>query len=133
MVGSLLMLVAILYCAWHVKRDTGTIGFAFERFLALHLTPREQLYLFVAFALAFAIKVPVFPLHTWLPDAHTEAPTAGSIILAGILLKLGVYGYLRFAMPLFPDAAMRYAPWLGVLGVIGVIYGAFVAYAQKDM
>jgi NADH-quinone oxidoreductase subunit M len=77
--------------------------------------------------------VPVFPLHTWLPDAHTEAPTAGSIILAGVLLKLGVYGYLRFALPLFPDAAMRYAPWLGVLGVIGVIYGAMVAYAQKDM
>ena len=77
--------------------------------------------------------MPVFPLHTWLPDAHTEAPTAGSIILAGVLLKLGVYGYLRFALPLFPDAAMRFAPWLGVLGVIGVIYGALVAYAQHDM
>ena len=89
--------------------------------------------LFAAFALAFAIKVPVFPLHTWLPDAHTEAPTAGSIILAGVLLKLGVYGYLRFALPLFPDAAIRYAPWLGLLGIIGVIYGAFVAYPQHDM
>src|SRR5437867_8048722 len=117
MVGSLLMLVAILYCAWHVKRDTGTIGFAFERFLALHLTLREQRWLFAAFALAFAIKVPVFPLHTWLPDAHTEAPTGGSVILAGVLLKMGTYGFLRFALPLFPVAARAAAPLFAVLAV----------------
>src|SRR5262249_42662495 len=99
----------------------------------LDLAPSTQSFLFFAFALAFAIKVPVFPLHTWLPDAHTEAPTAGSIILAGVLLKLGVYGYLPFAPPPLPEAARRYAPWLGVLGVIGVVYGALVAYPQPDM
>jgi NADH-quinone oxidoreductase subunit M len=91
------------------------------------------LWLFGAFFAAFAVKVPMFPFHTWLPDAHVEAPTAGSVILAGVLLKLGVYGYIRFALPLFPDSALRFAPWVGALGVIGVVYGAFVAYAQKDM
>ena len=134
MAGSLLMFLAILYLAIRHHAATGVWSFALEDLyrLTLHRAAIETL-LFVAFALAFAIKVPVFPLHTWLPDAHTEAPTAGSIILAGVLLKLGVYGYLRFALPLFPDAAMRYAPWLGVLGVIGVVYGALVAYAQHDM
>jgi NADH-quinone oxidoreductase subunit M len=134
MAGSLLMFLAILYLAVRNRAVTGEWSFLLSDLVSLtYPTMAIQTVLFAAFALAFAIKVPVFPLHTWLPDAHTEAPTAGSIILAGILLKLGVYGYLRFAMPLFPDAAIRYAPWLGVLGVIGVIYGAFVAYAQKDM
>jgi len=133
MAGSLLMFLAILYLAVNYRNATGEWSFLLADLTGLALAPSTQAVLFFAFALAFAIKVPVFPLHTWLPDAHTEAPTAGSIILAGVLLKLGVYGYLRFALPLFPDAATRYAPWLGILGVIGVIYGAMVAYAQKDM
>jgi NADH-quinone oxidoreductase subunit M len=133
MAGSLLMFLAILYVAIRHHAATGAWSFALEDLYRLTFTGPTGVLLFAAFALAFAIKVPVFPLHTWLPDAHTEAPTAGSIILAGILLKLGVYGYLRFALPLFPDAAMRYGPWLGVLGVIGVIYGALVAFAQHDM
>ena len=133
MAGSLLMFLAILYLAIRHAAATGTWSFALEDLGRLSFTGPVQTLLFLAFALAFAVKVPVFPLHTWLPDAHTEAPTAGSIILAGVMLKLGVYGYLRFALPLFPDAAMRFAPWLGALGVIGVIYGAIVAYAQKDM
>ncbi|HEV8231791.1 MAG TPA: NADH-quinone oxidoreductase subunit M [Thermoanaerobaculia bacterium] len=134
MAGSLLMFLAILYLAIRHRAVTGGWSFLLADLARLtYPTMAIQTVLFIAFALAFAIKVPLFPLHTWLPDAHTEAPTAGSIILAGILLKLGVYGYLRFALPLFPDAALRYAPWLGVLGLIGVVYGAFVAYTQKDM
>ena len=89
--------------------------------------------LFGAFALAFAIKVPMFPFHTWLPDAHVEAPTAGSVILAGVLLKMGVYGFLRFAMPLFPDAALSYTPWIVGLALIGIVYGALVAMVQRDV
>ena len=134
MAGSLLMFLAILYLAVRHRSVTGHWSFLLADLTTLtYPSMSVQTVLFLAFALAFAIKVPVFPLHTWLPDAHTEAPTAGSIILAGVLLKLGVYGYLRFALPLFPDAAMRFAPWLGVLGVVGVIYGALVAFAQKDM
>ena len=133
MVGSLLMLVAILYGAWQVQVQSGSVGFAYERFLALHLAPREQLFLFAAFALAFAIKVPVFPLHTWLPDAHVEAPTGGSVILAGVLLKMGTYGFLRFALPLFPYAAQQAAPVLVGLAVAGIIYGALVATVQPDL
>jgi NADH-quinone oxidoreductase subunit M len=133
MAGSLLMFLAILYLAVRHMAETGYWSFALADLTRLTLTPSAETILFLAFALAFAIKVPVFPLHTWLPDAHTEAPTAGSIILAGVLLKLGVYGYLRFSLPLFPDAATRFAPWLGVLGVVGVIYGALVAYPQPDM
>ncbi len=133
MAGSLLMFLAILFIAIRHHAVTGVWSFALEDLYRLTFTGTTETLLFAAFALAFAIKVPVFPLHTWLPDAHTEAPTAGSIILAGVLLKLGVYGYLRFSMPLFPDATVRFAPWLGVLGIIGVVYGAFVAYAQPDM
>jgi NADH-quinone oxidoreductase subunit M len=133
MVGSLLMLVAILYCAWQVKAATGAFGFAYDRFLALRLTPREQLLVFAAFALAFAIKVPLFPLHTWLPDAHTEAPTGGSVILAGVLLKMGTYGFLRFAIPLFPDAVATAAPVFVTLAVVGIVYGALVATVQPDL
>jgi NADH-quinone oxidoreductase subunit M len=89
--------------------------------------------LFLAFAVAFAIKVPMFPFHTWLPDAHVEAPTAGSVILAGVLLKMGTYGFLRFCLPLFPDASLHYAPWMFVLSVIGIIYGAWVSTVQPDI
>jgi NADH-quinone oxidoreductase subunit M len=133
MAGSLLMFLAILYLAVRYQTVAGEWSFLLEDLATLDHAPRIQAILFFAFALAFAIKVPVFPLHTWLPDAHTEAPTAGSIILAGVLLKLGVYGYLRFSLSLFPEAAIRYAPWVGLLGVIGVIYGALVAFPQKDM
>jgi len=92
-----------------------------------------QIWLFIAFAAAFAIKVPMWPLHSWLPDAHVEAPTAGSVILAGVLLKMGTYGFLRFNIPLFPQAALQLAPWMAALAVIGILYGAAVSYAQKDV
>jgi len=127
MVGSIFMLVAILYCYF----KAGSMEFA--QFLALRLSPQEQVWLFAAFALAFAIKVPLFPFHTWLPDAHVEAPTAGSVILAGVLLKMGTYGLLRFALPLFPHGVQVFAPWLAALSVIGIIYGALVALVQPDV
>ena len=92
-----------------------------------------QTWLFLAFAVAFAIKVPLFPFHTWLPDAHVEAPTAGSVILAGVLLKMGTYGLLRFAFPLFPEARAEFAPYIAILAVIGIVYGALVAMVQPDM
>src|SRR5206468_4935333 len=113
--------------------QTGAFAFGYERFLALHLGAREQLYLFAAFALAFAIKVPLFPLHTWLPDAHVEAPTGGSVILAGVLLKMGTYGFLRFALPLFPGAVAPAAPLVITLAVAGIVYGALVATVQPDL
>jgi NADH-quinone oxidoreductase subunit M len=134
--GSLPMLVAILYCGWRTGGRGGPGGgfsFAYERFLTLGLSPAEQLWLFAAFALAFAIKVPLFPLHTWLPDAHVEAPTGGSVILAGVLLKMGTYGFLRFALPLFPLAALEAAPWMVALSVVGIVYGALVATVQPDL
>jgi len=99
----------------------------------VHFPKTTQAWLFWAFFASFAIKVPLFPLHTWLPDAHTEAPTAGSVLLAGVLLKMGVYGFLRFSIPLFPDAAHRYAPVLATLGVIGILYGGAIAVVQKDL
>ena len=89
--------------------------------------------MFLAFALAFAIKVPMFPFHTWLPDAHVEAPTAGCVILAGVLLKMGTYGFLRFCLPLFPDASLDFAPWIFALAVIGIVYGALVSTVQPDI
>ncbi|MCD6289585.1 MAG: NADH-quinone oxidoreductase subunit M [Anaerolineae bacterium] len=127
MTGSTLMLVAILvlYRAAGTFDLTAIVGH-------VQLAPGLQRWLFLAFALAFAIKVPLFPFHTWLPDAHVEAPTAGSVILAGILLKMGTYGYVRFALPLFPDAATNMAELFIVLAVIGILYGGLVALRQRD-
>lgn len=125
--GSALMVVAILL----VFFSTGT--FDIVQLQSAQIAPAVQLWAFVAFALAFAVKTPLFPFHTWLPDAHVQAPTAGSIILAGVLLKMGTYGYLRLAMPLFPQAAVQLGPIVGALAVIGIIYGALVALVQKDV
>ncbi len=133
MVGSLLMLVAIFYVYVQHAQVTGVYTTDLERLLTVSLPYGAQTWCFAAFAVAFAIKVPLFPVHTWLPDAHVEAPTAGSVILAGVLLKFGVYGFLRYAMPLFPHGAAVWAPVLAILAVIGIVYGAFVAYAQDDV
>ena len=135
MFGSLLMLVAIIWLAVYAS---GLLGHFSTDLIELYnvgpMVPRTiQLYMFLAFAFSFAIKVPLFPLHTWLPDAHVEAPTAGSVILAAVLLKMGTYGLIRFCLPLFPQAALYFAPAISVLAVIGIIYGALVAMVQKDM
>jgi NADH-quinone oxidoreductase subunit M len=133
MAGSTLMLAAIIWVAAAGHAATGAWTFSIPALTAGTFTPEAQFWLFAAFALAFAVKVPLFPFHTWLPDAHVEAPTAGSVLLAGVLLKMGVYGYLRLAVPLFPQAAARFAPWLAGLGVVGIIYGSLVAWSQRDM
>ena len=133
MTGSLLMLVAIIFLATRHAEAEQQLTFDLLKLYDLNLPLPEQSWLFAAFALSFAIKVPLFPLHTWLPDAHVEAPTAGSVILAGVLLKLGTYGFLRFAMPLFPQAALAAAPYMIALAVIGIIYGAVVAMMQTDI
>jgi NADH-quinone oxidoreductase subunit M len=112
---------------------TGTYSFDLLKLYEMQVPLHPQFWFFLAFALAFAIKVPLFPFHTWLPDAHVEAPTAGSVILAGVMLKMGTYGLVRFAFPLFPEAAAYFAPALAVLAVIGIIYGALVAMVQPDM
>ncbi len=128
MAGSILMLLAILWLGIYGKT------FSVPDLIAQHNIPANvQMWLFVAFAAAFAIKVPMWPLHSWLPDAHVEAPTAGSIILAGVLLKMGTYGFLRFNIPLFPQATVQAAPWIALLATIGIIYGAAVSYAQSDI
>jgi NADH-quinone oxidoreductase subunit M len=128
LLGGLLMLVAILYL---YGQAGGTFDYATIRDLELSLT--EQRWLFAAFAIAFAVKVPLFPVHTWLPDAHTEAPTGGSVFLAGVLLKLGTFGLLRYALPYFPDATLEFAPWLLGISVVGILYGAVVALMQADI
>jgi len=133
MAGSVLMLLAIIWIAYYHQAVTGMPSFDLADLLAMNIAPRVQTWLFLAFAVAFAIKVPLFPFHTWLPDAHVQAPTAGSVILAGVLLKMGTYGLLRFAFPLFPEAAQYFAPWIATLAVIGIVYGALVAMVQPDM
>ena len=133
MVGSLLMLIAIFYVYAEYGAITGVYTTDLTSLRLLLLPPEAQAWCFAAFALAFAIKVPLFPLHTWLPDAHVEAPTAGSVILAGVLLKFGIYGFLRFAMPMFPHGAAELAPYMAYLAIAGIIYGALVAFAQEDV
>src|SRR6202040_2742703 len=133
MAGSALMLVAILYIY------TRTQTFDYPAILQLMdsgrfvLSPYQQMLLFLSFFLAFAIKVPLFPFHTWLPDAHVEAPTAGSVMLAAVMLKMGTYGLVRFCLPLFPNAAHKSAPWVVGMAVTGIIYGALVAMVQPNM
>src|SRR2546426_697378 len=134
MVGSALMLVAILALYYQHGAATGTYTFDLPTLTRYVLAPGlAQNLMFVALALAFAIKVPLFPFHTWLPDAHVEAPTAGSVILDGELLKMGTYGLLRFCLPLFPDASVDFGPWVYALAVIGIVYGAFVSTVQPDL
>ncbi|VAW33146.1 NADH-ubiquinone oxidoreductase chain M [hydrothermal vent metagenome] len=128
MAGSLLMLLAILYMG--ISNDTFSIP---DLIAGRAAFADVQNWLFIGFAIAFAIKVPIFPFHSWLPDAHTEAPTAGSVILAGVLLKMGTYGFIRFNLPLFPEASFQYAPAIAVLAIIGIIYGAIVSFAQTDV
>jgi NADH-quinone oxidoreductase subunit M len=137
MAGSILMLLAILYVGIQAGTfalpeivrmvQTGALTFPFDGLFS------EQSFLFLGFLIAFAIKVPVWPLHSWLPDAHVQAPTAGSVILAGVLLKMGTYGMVRFNLPMFPEATVEWAPYIAALGVIGIIYGAWVCYAQTDI
>jgi NADH-quinone oxidoreductase subunit M len=133
MAGSVLMLIAIIGLAWAHAEATGSPSFNLLDLYNVRLPQQTQNWFFLAFAVAFLIKVPLFPFHTWLPDAHVEAPTAGSVILAGVMLKMGTYGLLRFAFPLFPDAAHYFAPYIAVLAVVGIIYGALVAMVQPDM
>jgi NADH-quinone oxidoreductase subunit M len=133
MLGSLLMLVAILVLCFYYHEVTGTYTFNLLTLYELTLPASLQVWLFLAFALAFAIKVPMFPFHTWLPDAHTEAPTVGSVLLAAVLLKMGTYGFLRFNLPLFPEASLTFVPVIATLAIVGIIYGALVAMVQKDV
>ena len=142
LVGSVLMLLGIL--ALYFYNASGLMGmeglgnprtFSITQFhdIASQIPPELQFWVFLAFFVGFAIKVPMFPFHTWLPDAHVEAPTAGSVILAGVLLKMGTYGFVRFSLPILPDATWRLLPWVAGLSIVGIIYGALVAMAQKDM
>ena len=137
MAGSVLMLLAILWLTAMPIQVPGR-GLAMSSDILLHaqyaaINPAIQTWLFLAFAIAFLIKVPALPFHTWLPDAHVEAPTSGSVILAGVLLKMGTYGLIRFCLPIFPDATRFFAPWLMGIGAAGVVYGAYLAWAQGDM
>ncbi|HSF33476.1 MAG TPA: NADH-quinone oxidoreductase subunit M [Candidatus Tectomicrobia bacterium] len=131
--GSVFMLLAILAIYFMHYAQTGVLTFNFLELLKTNIDPTDQIWLFLAFFLAFAIKVPMFPFHTWLPDAHVEAPTAGSVILAGVLLKMGTYGFVRFSLPLFPLASQTFIPLMAFLAIVGIIYGALVAMAQPDL
>lgn len=131
--GSLVMLLALISLHLLHASQTGETTFALARLIQTSLSLPLELTLFGAFCLAFAIKIPLIPVHTWLPDAHTEAPTAGSVILAGLLLKTGVYALLRFAFPLFPTAAQFFSPFLMILGLAGMFYAGWIAFAQEDL
>ncbi len=136
MVGSLLMLVAIIWLGYYASTLPGgtfTTNLVELYSIAPTIPLGIQTWMFLAFTLSFAIKVPIFPLHTWLPDAHTEAPMAGSVLLAGVLLKMGTYGLLRFSLPLFPESAFKFLPLMAILAIVGIIYGAFVSMVQKDL
>ena len=132
-VSGLLMLVAIVALMFIHGRETGVYTFDYTQMLGMHLGTRTAMLLMLGFFAAFAVKLPAWPLHTWLPDAHTDAPTAGSVLLAGVLIKIGAYGMIRFMIPLFPSAAYEFRFWALVLGVVGIIYGALMAYAQTDL
>ena len=131
--GSILMLAAVIYLVYSLNATTGITSFAFAELYRAELPLPVQMVLLAAFALSFAIKVPIVPLHTWLPDAHVEAPTAGSVMLAGVLLKMGTYGFMKLAFPLFPDATRILAPVFGTLAVVSIIYGACLALVQTDI
>lgn len=133
MAGSVFMLVGILVLYFYQARTTGVSSFDLVDLGRLTLPFSLQLWLFLAFGVAFAIKVPMFPFHTWLPDAHTEAPTVGSVVLAAVLLKMGTYGFLRFNLPLFPDASVFFMPAMVALALVGIVYGAFMCLVQKDL
>ncbi len=133
MAGSVFMLVGILVLYFYQARTTGTLSFDLTNIAEVPLPFSLQLWLFLAFGVAFAIKVPMFPFHTWLPDAHTEAPTVGSVVLAAVLLKMGTYGFLRFNLPLFPEASVFFMPVMIALALVGIIYGAFMCLVQKDL
>ncbi|MDR2151845.1 MAG: NADH-quinone oxidoreductase subunit M, partial [Helicobacteraceae bacterium] len=131
--GSLLLLLGILYFAWLFYQDMGYATFDIIAWHRYQVAYSPQLWLFVAMGIGFAVKAPMFPFHTWLPYAHGQAPTIGSVLLAAVLLKMGTYGFVRFSLPLFPDASVYFAPFMGALGIVMVIYAAMVAFAQKDI
>jgi len=131
--GSILMLAAVIYLVYSLQTTTGVTSFAFADLVKTRLPLDVQTWLLAAFALSFAIKVPMVPLHTWLPDAHVEAPTAGSVILAGVMLKMGTYGFMKLGFPLFPDATHLYTPLLMSLAVLSIVYGACLALVQDDI
>jgi NADH-quinone oxidoreductase subunit M len=131
--GSILMLAALIYLVYSLQTTSGVISFAFADLVKARLPLGVQEVLLAAFALSFAIKVPMVPLHTWLPDAHVEAPTAGSVILAGVLLKMGTYGFMKLGFPLFPDATHAFTPVLMTLAVVSIVYGACLALVQNDI
>src|SRR5437667_6350248 len=132
LVGSVVMFLGILALYFYNQSVTGVYTFDVTQFHKLNVPFDLQWWIFLAFFLGFAIKVPMFPFHTWLPDAHTDAPTAGSVILAAVLLKMGTYGFLRFSLPILPDASRSFVPMIVVLSIIGIVYGALVALAQRD-
>src|SRR5436853_118643 len=132
LVGSVVMLLGILALYFYNHSTTGVYSFDVTQFHMLSVPPNLQWWIFLAFFLGFAIKVPMFPFHTWLPDAHTDAPTAGSVILAAVLLKMGTYGFIRFSLPILPEGTHAFVPMVVTLSIIGVIYGALVAMAQRD-